>query len=142
MYKYPIPSPIIDTQEQIQQSSYSDFKSPQFATIDISLTIDYLKQYDGNKATFEAYRREIERLLQWSWLIAKKSILEIKRQDIQDYIEFCLSPPKLWIGTKRAVRFIERNGKRIANSKWRPFVATVSKQNFSKGEKPDKNHYQ
>ena len=54
-------------------------------------------------------------LLQWAWLIAKKSIFELKRQDIQDYIEFCLNPPKSWIGLKRVTRFIESGGIRTAN---------------------------
>ena len=70
-------------------------------------------QYPGNKSTFEAYRREIERLLQWSWLIAKKSILNLKRQDIQEYIEFCLKPPNSWIGTKRVARYIIRGGLKL-----------------------------
>ncbi|OGT41718.1 MAG: integrase [Gammaproteobacteria bacterium RIFCSPHIGHO2_12_FULL_37_34] len=109
---------------------------------DLSAILEYLKQYDGNKATFDAYRREIERLLQWSRLIAKKSIFDLKRQDIQEYIEFCLNPPKSWISTKRVPRFIERNGMRMPNPKWRPFVATVSKRDFKNGERPDKNNYQ
>ncbi len=109
---------------------------------DLNIVLDFLLQYSGNKATFESYRREIERLLQWSWLISKKSILELKRQDIQDYIEFCLKPPKSWIGVKRVARFIERGGIKKANPRWRPFVVTVSKQDFKKGDKPDKNYYQ
>ena len=142
MSKYPIPSPIIDSLEYVLQNGYAYTKIPSFAPNDFSAVIEFLKQYDGNKATFEAYRREIERLLQWSWFIEKKSILELKRQDIENYIEFCLEPPKNWIGTKRVSRFIERNGIRMANLKWRPFVATISKQDFKKGERPNKNNYQ
>jgi site-specific recombinase XerD len=67
--------------------------------------------------------------------------LELKRQDIQEYIEFCLDPPLSWIGTTRVPRFIERGGIRQANPKWRPFVATVSKQDYKTGKKPDKNKY-
>src|SRR5262249_15395494 len=103
--------------------------------------LEYLKQYDGNRSTFDAYRRETERLLQWSALISKKSILDLKRQDIQEYIEFCLDPPVSWIGTSRTPRFIERGGIRIANPRWRPFVATVSKQDHKSGKKPDKYKY-
>ncbi len=136
--RYPIPSPIIDSLEHINLA----IAPPIAAKLDLNLSLEFLKQYDGNKETFKSYRREIERILQWSWLIAKKSILELKRQDIQDYIEFCLSPPKSWIAAKRVARFIERGGIRTANTRWRPFVVTISKRDFKNGEKPDKNNYQ
>lgn len=34
----------------------------------------FLKCYIGSQGTFNSYRREIERLLHWSWVIAKKSL--------------------------------------------------------------------
>ena len=37
--------------------------------------------------TYSTYRREIERLLHWSWQIAEKSVLELKRADIEAYIK-------------------------------------------------------
>lgn len=136
------PKPIIDTLDHIDDHVNTISEKSEYLLNDFLKALDFLKQYKSNKATFEAYRREIERLLQWSWFIEKKSILELKRQDIENYIEFCLDPPKNWISTKRVSRFIERNGIRIANLKWRPFVATVSKQDFKKGERPNKNNYQ
>jgi len=140
MPKLPIPLPVIDG---IKESCFDKSSTDSIVNQnDLSAILEYLKQYDGNKATFDAYRREIERLLQWSRLIAKKSIFDLKRQDIQEYIEFCLNPPKSWISTKRVPRFIERNGMRMPNPKWRPFVATVSKRDFKNGERPDKNNYQ
>jgi len=142
MSKNPLPSPIIDNLEHVKQDTHEHHKIPSFASNDYPAVIEFLRQYDGNKATFESYRREIERLLQWSWLISNKSILELKRQDIENYISFCLNPPKSWIGIKRVSRFIERSGVRIANPKWRPFVATVSKRDFKTGSRPEKNNYQ
>lgn len=136
-FHYSIPKPIIDT---IDSTGISNDLSIVFEN-DINFSLEFLSQYNGNKSTFEAYRREIERLLQWGSLVAKKSILELKRQDIQEYIEFCLKPPKSWIGTKKVARFIERSGIRKPNPQWRPFVATISKSDFKKGEKPDKYKY-
>jgi len=115
--------------------------SPAFSPYDFSCAIDFLKQYNGNKATFDSYRREIERLLQWSWLIAQKSILDLKRQDIEQYISFCLKPPKSWIGLKRVARFLLRGGEKKVNPHWRPFVATVSKAEHKQGIAPDKSTY-
>lgn len=139
MNKHAIPLPLIDHIQHINESNNSERSF--FSKDDFFAAIDFLKQYDNNQATFDAYRREVERLLQWAWLIAKKSIFDLKREDIQTYLEFCLSPPKSWIGTKRVARYIERDGARIPNPKWRPFVATVSKPDFKKGQRPDKNNY-
>lgn len=137
----PLPIPLIDTLASLDETT-ARINAPEFAKQDIKNTLEFLNQYNGNTATFESYRRDIERLLQWTWLIRKKSIIELKRQDIQEYIEFCLDPPRTWIGTTRCPRFIERGGVRQANPRWRPFVATVTKQDHKTGKKPDKSKYQ
>lgn len=141
MSRYPAPQPIIDTLAELDETALQTIL-PAFAKYDLDASLNFLKQYDGNQATFEAYRREVERLLQWTWLIAKKSILDLTRQDAKSYIEFCLDPPVAWIGTIRVPRFIARGGVRLANPRWRPFVATVSKQDHKAGTKPDKKKYQ
>ena len=105
------------------------------------MALDFLMQYDGSKATFNCYRREVERLLQWSWLIQEKSVLDLKRQDIEAYVKFCMKPPRSWISLQKAPRFKDKNGKRVPNSDWRPFIMTVSKMAANKGELPDKKNY-
>jgi site-specific recombinase XerD len=138
--KFPIPKPLIDSLEHLQDKSIT--QSPDFAPYDLSTSVDFLKQYAGNQSTFDAYRREVERLLQWAWLIVKKSLLDFKRQDMEDYIQFCLSPPKSWIGLKKTPRFITRAGERKPNPAWRPFVATITKADHKKNQTPNKQHYQ
>ena len=84
--KNPIPIPILDNLENIaeqQPPALPDAKK------DFELAVNFLKQYYGSEATFTAYRREMERMLQWSWLIAGKTILKLKRADIEEYIKFC-----------------------------------------------------
>lgn len=58
---------------------------------DYAFAKTFLLSYRGSEATFNAYRREIERLMQWSWLILKQSILKITRADFEKYLEwlFC-----------------------------------------------------
>ncbi len=92
MSKYPISKPIFDTLENITIDSILT-DSPTFDHFDHKAAFEFLNQYSENKATFEAYRREVERLLQWCWHIAEKLVLFLKRQDIEDYLEFCLNPP-------------------------------------------------
>jgi len=141
--KYPTPSPIFDTLENITKRQQSPITlSSRYASHDFIKAIEFLKQYHGSQATFIAYRREIERLLQWSWLIAKKSVLVLKRIDIEDYIKFCQRPPKAWIALKQvASRFITKNSERIPNPHWRPFTVQLSKVDAKQGVIPDKNKY-
>lgn len=135
------PKPLFDSLEE-WESSLQQIQSPPFGPYDLEAAIEFLQQYRANKATFESYRREIERLFQWAWYIKKKSILDLRRQDMENYIDFCINPPAQWIGTERVMRFINKGGIRVPNPKWRPYVATVSKHAFKKGEKPDVNAYQ
>ena len=97
----------------------------------------YIYSYNGSSATFNVYRRETERLLQWAWLIHHKNILALKREDIESYIGFCQQPPKHWIGNKSVGRFKSKNGQRLANPDWRPFVTAISKIDNKKGLNPD-----
>lgn len=109
---------------------------------DYEMAITFLKHYTGSQGTFNSYRREVERLLQWSWHIAFKTLDEIKREDIENFIRFSQRPPAAWIGVKKAHRFKRVDGLRVPNPEWRPFVATVSKAAFKKGQLPDKKNYQ
>ena len=137
---FPKPSPLIDSVLHLQHTPKAP--SPAFAAHDLTCCLDFLGQYANNKATFESYRREIERILQWSWLIEKKSLLDLKRQDMETYLQFCLNPPPSWIGLKKVSRFITHDERRIPNPQWRPFVVTVSKHAHKNGVKPNKDDYQ
>ncbi|MBL7479115.1 tyrosine-type recombinase/integrase [Legionella bononiensis] len=101
---------------------------------DFNYTLSFLKSYTGSQGTFNSYRREAERLLQWTWHVKNKTLDELKRDDIEEYIHFCQNPPKSWISLKKVPRFIEKDGKRIPNDEWRPFVVTISKTSIKNGQ--------
>lgn len=104
-------------------------------------SLQFLKSYCGSLGTFNSYRREVERLLQWAWLIKKKLVKELKRDDIEQFVKFCQNPPDSWISVKKVPRYLEQEGLRQPNPAWRPFVATVSKTEFSAGKRPDISHF-
>jgi site-specific recombinase XerD len=134
-----LPKPLLDTLAHLPgQQASADWAF----TEDFTQSKAFLLSYDGSEATFNAYRREVERLLQWSWLIAEKSIKDIRRADIESYLSFCQSPPLAWINTKKAPRFMDKEGIRIPNPEWRPFVATVSKAAHRKGQAPQPKNYE
>ena len=114
---------------------------PSFATKDYQMAINFLYSYRGSADTFGAYRRDLERLLQWSWFVREQSFLNHKREDIESFIEFCLKPPKRWISLKKASRFKKNKGDKVPNPEWRPFEAHVSKKDHKAGIEPDKNRY-
>ncbi|MEM8771148.1 MAG: site-specific integrase [Pseudomonadota bacterium] len=128
------PKPILDSLEAIgdphRQASfpvdgYFDGAPVENAEHDYETVVKFLFSYNGSASTVNAYRRELERLLQWSWRIREQSILMLNRVDIEDYIRFSIDPPKAWIGLKNVARFVKSDGERIANADWRPFVAST-----------------
>lgn len=101
----------------------------------------FLYSFRGSEDTFNAYRREIERFTQWSWFVQNKSLLLLRRNDIENYIEFVQLPPKEWIGTKIVARFLDKDGRRLANPAWRPFVAKINKTAYQSGKRAKKNKF-
>lgn len=108
---------------------------------DLRLAICFIYSYNGSQATFNSYRREVERLLLWSWYVNKTPAMQLKREEIEAFIHFCVTPPDSWIGLKNVARFKNKQGMRVNNEDWRPFVSHVSKLSFSNGQVPDKKTF-
>jgi len=136
-----IPLALFDTIKNIKKIQLPENIKLPFSQNDFDAVKNFLKEYDDNQATFNSYRREVERLLQWSWLIQKKSIFQIKRNDIEAYVNFCKNPPESWIGISKVPRFIDEDDKRKSNPVWRPFVVTVSKVAAKNGTMPNIKHH-
>ncbi len=131
------PLPLFDSLERIDEVLNLAETHPGFEAADYQHALAFLKCYRGSQGTFNSYRREIERLLQWSYLIGGKKLKELRREDIEAFIRFCESPPKRWIGAKKVPRFAEEDGERRPNPEWRPFVATVKKYAHYQGQRPE-----
>lgn len=136
-----IPKALFDSLENIRDENNYSYLNENYVFDDIEIARKFLASYTGSQGTFNAYRREIERLIHWCALISFKDLKVIKREDIENYLYFCQRPPKTWIGKTKPPRFIEKEGKRIPNPAWRPFIATVSKAERRKGMSPDKNEF-
>ena len=132
------PQPLFDTLENLADIIHTSDR-PALAYIktsgipdavtDYEHALAFLYSYRGSRDTFASYRREVERLLQWCWFIQSRSLTELKRADIEAYIDFCQQPPLNWIANKTVPRYTDKNGSRETNEEWRPFVAKKSRQN-------------
>lgn len=162
--KFYVPTPIFQTLEEISIQykaiygsenpsgmindwltyclSFRKIEPPAFSLKDYKMALNFLYSYRGSRDTFAAYRRDIERFFQWSWFVRKQSCLDHKREDIEAFIEFCLKPPKSWIGLKKAARFQRLEGKARPHSEWRPFEAHLSKKEHKEGVELTKADYQ
>lgn len=128
-----VPAAIFDTIDNLdeQQLTLSNAATKHvFAQSDFDIAKRFLSSYKGSPDTFNTYRREIERYLQWAWLIQNKSINQIKRNDFEAYLEFCQQPPASWIGERHVPRFQLVDGKREPNKAWRPFILTDAKRKY------------
>ena len=85
---------------------------------------EFIYSYRGSPDTFNTYRREVEHFLHWCFIIVNKTLNQIVREDIETYIEFTNQPPRNWIGKKNVSRFMNREGERVPNPEWRPYVST------------------
>ncbi len=106
------------------------------------LCVQFLKSYAGSQDTYNAYRREVERLLHWCWQVKKMSLKKFSRHDFREYLDFIQSPPLAWISTKNVSRFVAHEGQRIPNKEWRPFVVRASKSQSMHGISLKKQDHQ
>lgn len=137
-----LPRPLLDTLENLHNTEVNFPElTDGIAKLDYQHTINFLHHYRGSVATYNSYRREVERLLQWCWFIHKKALNKVTRMDFENFIEFCQNPPSNWIGVQHVDRFIEKEGLRLPHPEWRPFVATVSKKAFRDGKTPNVKNY-
>tara|TARA_B110000977_G_scaffold43229_1_gene58605 strand:+ start:3652 stop:4929 length:1278 start_codon:yes stop_codon:yes gene_type:complete len=104
-------------------------KSIPDAREDFLYTQSFLKSYSRkSEATFRGYRNEVERLLLWAWTITGKSVIQLKRPDLESYFDFVHNPPAAWVGDSVQDRFKTIGGECRQNKNWRPFVGKLAKE--------------
>lgn len=144
-----IPKPLFDTFECFHELNFLQLNNERPAVrqylnsfedncraVDSYLVVrSFLKSYAGNQSTFNSFRTHVERLLLWSLIVARKPLLELRRSDAEQFMEFCLNPPSDWVGPVVKSRFKRIGGRKrlesdeyVVNSDWRPFSSTVSKR--------------
>lgn len=126
-----VPIAIFDNREQIKTQSFhlTHLDLPK-VNQDFIHTKQFLISYSNNQDTYNAYRRECERFLQWIWLIKKISLQDMRRQTFEDYLTFTQKPPKHWLGYHHVPRFMDTQGQRLPNPDWRPYILAKGKNKY------------
>ena len=100
---------------------------------DFLQTQAFLKSYSRkSEATYRSYRNEVERLLLWSWTITEKTVIQLKRPELEAFFDFVHNPPFTWVAESVQDRFKIIGGEWRQNENWRPFVAKISKEDRKK----------
>jgi len=144
-----LPQPLFDTFECFHELNFLQLSNERSTVqeylksfddscraIDSYLVVrSFLKSYAGNQSTFNSFRTHVERLLLWALIVARKPLLDLRRSDAEQFMEFCLNPPANWVGPVIKSRFKRIGGRKrlesdkyIINPDWRPFSSTVSKR--------------
>ena len=134
---FPYPEDIPFIQREILLLS----KEKPFCEHDYAEAVHFLSEYGRRSSqTFNAFRTEIERFLLWSWLIAGKSIIHLRKSDINDYMDFSMSPPVSWVNSHQVAHFVRSKSSPLSNSieeytqnkSWKPFKVTEEFSNRAK----------
>ena len=128
MTKCPTPYPLFDSIHDLEQG-VSPWHQKYLGTLisnaleEYTLACKFLLSYRGSLDTFTSYRREVERLCQWCWLIKKIPLCDMEREHMAEYIRFVQNPPLDWVANKHSSRFSDGTcGTRLPVDTWRPFL--------------------
>jgi len=122
--------PIFDSAKKINSMSPPKHVTGRYIKSDFKACWLFLKQYDCSEFTYANYRNRIEVLCQWSWLVRKKSILKFNKDDLEEFFKFYQHPPITWISNIRQQKFKEKDGERIYNENWRPFLKKKNSEHY------------
>ncbi|WP_025856797.1 hypothetical protein [Pseudomonas sp. CHM02] len=118
----------VRTRLEALESACEAFECCRYASM--FLQSKMLEQIDFGAANYAQYTPSLDKLLNWSFNLGRKSVFDWNDGDLKVYVDFLVDPPANWIAPKRYPRFITDNTTVPAHwklhSSWRPFVRTGS----------------
>lgn len=126
--------PIFDTQERFGgQRDLQDYPSlrqfiealPQDTDAllaDFKQAWNFLDIYNDSPATFNRFRSEIQRFLNYLWVVTGRTLPQVDTDTVRGYLKTLSNPPKNQIARGIYPAFVDQAGARAPHEKWRPFV--------------------
>ncbi|KXS55602.1 MAG: phage integrase family protein [Marinobacter sp. T13-3] len=94
---------------------------------DYRVTFTYLEDFTSVPGTYNRFRSEVQRFLNYLWLVAGRTLDQVDSEVVASYFKFLKNPPASWIAPSIAHGFIDKQGERVINPRWRPFTDQKSK---------------
>lgn len=112
----------LDGYEAIQAQMHSLPLDQDALKRDLEVSLQYLQDYTDSAGTYNRFRGELQRFLNYLWLIGGRTLEQVDSEAVASYFTFLKSPPKSWIAPNIAPGFTGKDGDRRINPKWRPFT--------------------
>ncbi|ART79317.1 tyrosine-type recombinase/integrase [Oceanisphaera avium] len=86
--------------------------------------MDWLLESRFNDNNYKSYRSELTTFLHWCFDVAQSSPLNLTRNSMNQYVQYCLAPPKELIAYRNVAQFVLNKEwmERLPNPLWRPFL--------------------
>lgn len=123
--------PLFDTAERLgdmsDEATYDSLhqflnQNPTVVKEHYTAALEFLYRYQAIKGTFTSFRGEVQRFLLFVWVLRSRDLGSIDEDLVADYLNFIKKPYAAWIARGNHPAFIDVQGGRKANPKWRPFV--------------------
>lgn len=126
--------PLFDTAELIHEQAdlelYPDLQAAlaalpidhESALKDFRIAHKFLVKYSDVSGTYSRFRSEIQRFLNYTWLIAKRRLSQADTDLVSSYFAFLKTPPAPWVSRGIYPGFIAADDLRRFNPQWRPMA--------------------
>lgn len=123
--------PLFDTAELIHEQSdlelYPDLQArlmalPLSHREDFQVAQRFLVKYSDVSGTYNRFRSEIQRFLNYTWHIAKRNLSQADGDLLSSYFSFLKNPPATWVSQGIYPAFLDSSNLRRQNPDWRPMA--------------------
>ncbi|AHI27879.1 tyrosine-type recombinase/integrase [Marinobacter similis] len=123
--------PLFDTAELIHEQAdlelYPGLQAalmalPQSHRDDFHIAQRFLVKYSDVSGTYNRFRSEIQRFLNYTWHIAKRHLSQADSDLLSSYFSFLKTPPASWVSRGIYPAFFDSNDQRHQNPDWRPMA--------------------
>ncbi|ABM21093.1 tyrosine-type recombinase/integrase [Marinobacter nauticus] len=94
---------------------------------DLDASLRYLTDYSNVSGTYNRFRSEVQRFLNYLWVVAGRTLDQVDAEVVSSYFKFLKNPPAAWVAPSIHSGFLDEQGRRIINPRWRPFTSQRSK---------------
>lgn len=82
----------------------------------------FLVKYSDVSGTYNRFRSEVQRFLNYLWLIARRQLSQVDTDTVSSYFTFLKTPPAAWVSQGIYPAFVAQDDLRRSNPAWRPMA--------------------